>query len=185
MLHPYTVAILTCLTGGVRVHADVADPELEPLAYDFAAAVYGTLNDPRGWTRAGLSWCPSDGPHADLEVVLATPATVDRLCYPIRTNGEVSCALDGRAVINLERWERGTPAWSALTEYRHYVVNHEVGHLLGLGHAHRCVGLGRAPLMMQQSRRHVPCDTAAWPTFHEVGMVRAATASACASSPCP
>lgn len=161
-----------CATGGTRVFVYAVDPELTDREPAFVEAVFSTLNDPRGWGRAGVQFCPSEAAEADIWVGLALPNSVDLLCAPIETKGEVSCALDDRAVINVKRWDHGTRAWSDLTEYRDYVINHEVGHLLGLGHEKRCTMTGRAPLMMQQSRRRLPCDTNPWPTSFEVAKMK-------------
>lgn len=174
MIHSYTIALLMC-SGGVRVFVDAVDPELVEREPAFVEAVFATLNDDRGWGRAGVSFCPADIADADIRVSLALPSSVDLLCAPIETNGQVSCALDGHAVINLERWDHATPAWSALQSYRHYVINHEVGHLLGMGHAKRCTSSGKAPLMMQQSRRRLRCEPNPWPTFHETNSVASST----------
>src|SRR5690606_20797300 len=48
---------------------------------------------------------------------------------------------------------QATPTWPYdLDAYQHYVVNHEVGHFLGLGHAACGGGAQRAPVMVQQSK---------------------------------
>ena len=78
-------------TGAVRtVRVEVEDG----LAVDgpaFAATVMATLNDPRGWGADGsVSFARTDG-DAELRVILASPATVDDLCAPLDTGGEVSC----------------------------------------------------------------------------------------------
>ena len=130
----------------------------------FAATVMATLNDARGWGGDGsISFARTDG-DAELRVVLASPTRVDALCAPLRTGGEVSCGRAGHAVLNLRRWVEATQEYAAdKVMYRQYLVNHEVGHLLGHQHE-RCGGAGQlAPLMQQQSYKVAPCLPNAWP----------------------
>lgn len=130
----------------------------------FAATVMATLNDPRGWGGDGsMSFARTDG-DAELRVLLASPETVDDLCAPLRTDGEVSCGRAGHAALNLRRWVEATQEYAAdKTLYRQYLVNHEVGHLLGHQHE-RCGGPGQiAPVMQQQSYKVAPCVPNAWP----------------------
>lgn len=133
---------------------------------DFAAEVDAALLDPRGWTVAdGVSLQRTDADAATLTVVLASPATTDRLCRPLRTMGRYSCYASDRAVINVDRWLRGAPSYADdLPSYRTYVVNHEVGH--GLGHGHRsCPTAGApAPVMVQQTKGLSGCARNPWPT---------------------
>ncbi|MEN0129389.1 MAG: DUF3152 domain-containing protein [Brevundimonas sp.] len=150
-------------TGTVRrVRVEVEDG-LPVDASRFAAFVMRTLNDPRSWGADGTMSFDRTAGRADLRVVLASPDTVDRLCAPLRTRGQVSCGRAGRATINFRRWVLATDEFTNRTTYRRYVVNHEVGHLLG--HAHeRCQGAGRlAPVMQQQTYRVAPCAPNAWP----------------------
>lgn len=145
----------------VRVEVEAGLP-VEPNA--FAATVMAVLNDPRGWGADGaLSFARTDG-EAELQVVLASPATVDALCAPLETVGQFSCARDGRAAINAARWAAAAPEFGLdRTLYRHYVVNHEVGHLLGEGHVD-CPGAGLlAPVMQQQTVAVAPCVPNGWP----------------------
>ncbi|MEV4165955.1 DUF3152 domain-containing protein [Nonomuraea dietziae] len=127
---------------------------------EFAADVHATLNDPRGWGR----FLRVDHGPARLSVALTSPFTTDRECWPLRTGGELSCWNGRRSVINARRWARGVAQYRGdLEGYRHYLVNHEVGH--GLGHHHvGCPGRGMpAPVMVQQSKSLERCLPNPWP----------------------
>ena len=118
-----------------------------------AAEIHRILADPRGWGADGAVAFQrvARGP-VDFRVVLAAPATVDRLCHPLLTHGALSCATGSRAVLNVLRWRRGAPAFRGkVALYRHYLVNHEVGHVLGHGHASCPASGAPAPVMMQQT----------------------------------
>lgn len=137
---------------------------------EFAAAVEAILSDPRGWTTAddvGLQRV-TDPDEAELVVSLATPDIVDMLCYPLVTEGHVSCAKEGRAVINAERWHQGAPpSGLGLEDYRAYLISHEVGHLLGHDHED-CPGPGAlAPVMLQQTLGIGECTPNPWPAPDE------------------
>lgn len=131
-------------------------------AADFAAAVEETLADERGWTKGGgLAFRRTRG--AALRIVLASPATTDRLCAPLQTRGKVSCRNGNDVVINALRWRKGVPFYDDLGAYRDYVVNHEVGHALGFGHQ-PCPAPGRpAPVMLQQTLGLQGCAANPWP----------------------
>lgn len=142
-------------------------------ATQFAAVVQATLADARGWQSAeGVRFVPvspeelAGGTAVDIRVTLATPALTARLCAPLNTTvSQVSCWNRGRAVLNLQRWVRGSSTYGDnLTGYRTYLVNHEVGH--GLGHQHQhCPGPGKpAPIMVQQTKSLEGCTAWSWPT---------------------
>lgn len=132
----------------------------------FADLVDQTLTDPRSWGNGGrLSFQRvASGPVA-FRVTLASPATVDRLCAALNTNGYTSCYdSHGRAVLNQARWETGVP-WYAddMTTYRRYMINHEVGHALGHSHVF-CPRPGAlAPTMQQQTLGMQGCRANPWP----------------------
>ncbi len=132
---------------------------------EFTAEVERILSDPRGWTAAdGLSLQRVPGPEAEMTVTLATPDTVDLLCFPLDTDGDVSCAQEGRAIINVLRWQEGAePSRLPLGGYREYLISHEVGHVLGHHHV-PCPGPDvLAPVMLQQTLGIAPCAPNPWP----------------------
>ncbi|WP_051433212.1 DUF3152 domain-containing protein, partial [Promicromonospora kroppenstedtii] len=130
----------------------------------FADAVLTTLNDPRGWHGAdGSTFARTDSDRYDARVVLASPGTTDRLCLPLDTIGELSCGIKETAVLNFRRWATGSDAWRDVTRYRQYLVNHEVGHVIGYHHD-LCRGKGRhATIMVQQTTTTSGCIPEPWP----------------------
>ncbi|WP_344503736.1 DUF3152 domain-containing protein [Dactylosporangium maewongense] len=137
------------------------DPE------EFAVAVHATLGDPRSWIAGGrvsFQRVPGGQP-SELTVHLATPATTDSMCARrgVRTRGEVSCRGGRDVIINLKRWQLGVPWYPVLGDYRDMVVNHEVGHFLGNGHA-VCPRKGApAPVMARQTFGLEGCERNPWP----------------------
>mgnify|MGYP000891274421 CR=1 FL=1 len=131
---------------------------------EFAASVDATLADPRSWIADGSVSLQRVDAGAGTRIVLATPGTVDSMCAPLRTNGIYSCGQGGTAVLNLDRWNSGIDVWTGpIEEYRHYVVNHEYGHVLGHGHA-SCPGAGQLdPVMAQQTKGLDGCLPNGWP----------------------
>ena len=132
---------------------------------EFGRDIERVLSDPRSWGADGRpSLQRVDAGEPQFRVTLASPRTTDRLCAPLDTNGYFSCGNGGRAVLNAARWLQGAPSYAgALPAYREYLVNHEVGHVLGHGHE-PCPGQGRpAPVMLQQTKGLAGCVRNPWP----------------------
>jgi hypothetical protein len=131
----------------------------------FARTVDATLADRRSWIGSGRVRLQRVGRDVrpDFTIYLATPATRDKLCGT-RADGFTSCRNGDRVVVNIARWARGVPEYRGhLTEYRQYIVNHEVGHRLGRKHE-LCPGRGRpAPVMQQQTLGLHGCMQNSWP----------------------
>lgn len=129
----------------------------------FAADVLATLNDPRSWGHGGTRTFARTAGAADVVVVLASPDTSAALCRPLVTYGRASCRQGTRAILTSYRWVVGAHSFPDLAVYRQYVVNHEVGHVLGRRHE-QCGGAGQlAPVMQQQTYGVAPCRPNGWP----------------------
>ena len=136
---------------------------LDPV--ELASFVETTLADPRSWIADGITGWERVETGGEFMLVVASPSTVDRLCLPLNTIGQLSCGNNGYIALNLHRWMTATEEWPAdLLTYRQYLVNHEVGHyVLGPGHP-SCPGPGElAPLMQQQTKGLDGCLPNAWP----------------------
>jgi Protein of unknown function (DUF3152) len=147
--------------AGLRV-AVLVEGALPVSVDEVATEIRRVLGDSRGWRRSGYAFHLVDE-QPDIEIVLASPALTDRLCAPLLTLGRYSCAQGGHAVLNFGRWQGGAPAYGSLDRYRIYMINHEVGHLLGRAHAY-CLEAGAlSPVMVQQTKGVAPCRPNPWP----------------------
>lgn len=113
---------------------------------------------------------PADAPY---RIVLAEGDEVDCLCLPYDTYGKYSCQNGPVVALNADRWRSADPKWTGdLDTYRRMVVNHEVGHLLGMRHPRpQCPRPDRpAPVMIQQSTELNGCLPNARPLDDEVAV---------------
>lgn len=148
-----------------RVSVEVEDG-LPVSVEEFSTFVMKTLNHKKSWAKDGAVTFARTDKDPDLRVILASPGTVDDKCAPLETGGRWSCGTNGRAMINAERWVNGADAVldadGDMLTYRRYLINHEVGHLLGYGHE-TCTQKGElAPVMAQQSIRMDGCEPNGW-----------------------
>jgi hypothetical protein len=145
-----------------------------PIPVDqFASVVDATLADPRSWTAGStvrLQRVDGQAAGYSFTVYLATPGTARERCLGGGINivwrGEpyTSCRVGDTVLINIARYLRGVPDYGApIGAYQQYVINHEVGHVLGHGHEF-CPGRGApAPVMQQQTFGLQGCVAQAWP----------------------
>lgn len=145
--------------GRVATWSLEIEPGLDVTMSDFAPEAIALLEQPQGWTATGQVQMQRVDSGAEIRVVLARAATVDAYCARagLRTNGRFSCWVDGFAMLNLDRWTGGASTHTDLDVYRSYLINHEVGHGLGMGHR-SCPEAGApAPVMMQQTKTVGAC----------------------------
>jgi uncharacterized protein DUF3152 len=118
----------------------------------FGDFVENVLEDPRSWGGGGeVTLLRVDRGTPDLRIRLTSQTTARRLCG-FEVPFDTSCRIDDEVYLSVARWIRGAKSFGAnLTGYRQYMVNHEVGHFLGLGHELCSVQGGPAPVMMQQT----------------------------------
>ena len=128
------------------------------------------LNDQRGWrTVVEKEFQVINFTEADFNIFFASPTTVDEMCYPLETNGIYSCRNGNQVVINMFRWLSGGKDFGLdLATYRLYLINHEIGHLLGWGHTNCPSQNALAPLMMQQSKTTDGCIPNGWPIYERI-----------------
>lgn len=147
---------------------------------DFKTKVAETLNDPRGWSRAGLKFIEVSSGQ-DVNVILSDPAS---LGATPGCSADLSCTTwANQVIINDIRWREGTEASRAggmsTRDYQHMVINHEMGHWLGhYAHVDGCTAEngflgGLAPIMVQQSTGLRGCTGFnAWPLEAELWTLR-------------
>ncbi|MCX5388104.1 DUF3152 domain-containing protein [Streptomyces sp. NBC_00083] len=131
-----------------------------------AVDIQAILSDPRSWAAHGKGRFQLVASGADVVIKIATPRTTDKLCASVGdTGGELNCEVAGGVVVNLKRWVTGSPQYDGPpAEYRHLIINHEIGHLIGYHQHMACPGAGKpAPVMMQQIKGLNGCTSNAWP----------------------
>ncbi|MFF8291406.1 DUF3152 domain-containing protein [Streptomyces sp. NPDC016309] len=132
-----------------------------------AQEIQRILAHPQGWAAHGRGSFQLVAEDPDFVIRIATPATADALCLAqgFDTGGELNCETADGVVVNLKRWMLGSPTFTGPpAEYRHLIINHEVGHEIGIRRHMGCAAPGRpAPVMMQQIKGLDGCRSNAWP----------------------
>lgn len=136
---------------------------------EFSSQVNQTLNDGRGWAQLGVSF-KEVASGGNFSLILSEAALVPSFSSGCDT--EWSCRVGSSVIINDNRWRGASDSWNAaggsMRDYRHMVINHEVGHWLGHGHL-SCAGAGQsAPVMQQQSISLEGCSFNPWPLTSEL-----------------
>ena len=136
---------------------------------NFKKVVAETLNDERGWKRAGVEFKYVET-GGRLHMILAEPSIIGALggC-----SSQLSCTVKPSVYINDDRYMNASESYRALgisvDNYRTMVINHEVGHWLGHDHIVSCeTSTGLAPIMLQQSTGLRGCRPNYWPLSSEL-----------------
>ena len=162
------------------IYADIGE--------QFNENVLSVLNDERGWKKYGYKFVrvndddTMSGHTQVLRILLVSLDEVRREC----NTKNLSCYVPAthRIFINADNWMGNapisveTPPGMELDEYRNYVINHEVGHSLGLNHPNNNTSMGnssqcdmsragtKGSVMMQMSKGSKfisPCKPNCWP----------------------
>ena len=127
------------------------------------------LSDKRGWRRMGYKFDYIDV-NSDLEVNFSILFVSDSYIKNKCNFSGLSCADISKNIIyiNVDRWRRGSKlSGLKLDDYRTYVINHEVGHILGRGHNKPGRRGTRVPVMVQQTLGIGECKPNPWPLIWE------------------
>lgn len=136
---------------------------------EFSTQTAETLSDTRGWSQLGIKFKQvSSG--GDFHLILAEASRVPS--YSPGCSADWSCRVGVSVIINDDRWAGATTAWNnaggSLRDYRHMVINHEIGHWLGHGHINCSAPGAYAPIMQQQSIDLQGCKFNPWPLPSEL-----------------
>lgn len=140
---------------------------------EFKTLASATLNDIRGWSQLGVQFKEVSS-AGNFNIILSQAENLPS--FSSGCTADWSCNAGNNVIINDNRWAGATAAWNnaggSLRDYRHMVINHEVGHWLGHGHS-TCSGAGNlAAVMQQQSIDLQGCAFNPWPLPSELWSTR-------------
>jgi len=129
-----------------------------------------TLADPRGWAGRGYTFVHrAHIQPVDVVLALCDKDEMDARFGHAPELRDLSVTNFGtrpaRVYFHRDNWESPPPLFTGtLQSYREYLVQHEIGHALGRGHATEETDGGACPVMYQQSKGTSRCTPNAWIT---------------------
>ena len=150
----------------------------------FKSQVKKILTDPRGWKKYGydfkrrsnISFYGQHKGNVYFSIELMEDDEISRLFPTVssRNNKLSVCDMYNHKIyINKYRWHNGSEASKLpLDMYRHYVINHEVGHILGKYHRRSRNSDGTTPVMMQQTKGTYGCTPNPFPSDEDAENTR-------------
>ncbi|MFF4170265.1 DUF3152 domain-containing protein [Streptomyces sp. NPDC001744] len=167
--------------GVLRRYRVQVEDGIDLSARQAADEIQRILAHPRSWAAHGRGRFQLVSENADFVIRIATPDTADALCLRqgLDTHGELNCETTDGVVVNLRRWMLGSPTFAGgAAEYRHLIINHEVGHEIGIRTHMACPGPGKlAPAMMQQIKGLNGCRSNAYPYDEDGNYITGPTVS--------
>lgn len=132
-----------------------------------------TLNDPKSWP---VIWLETKNPLlSNWSVCLEKQQFIDNEYSKHITGLSVTEFYDGKSPKTLFSYENFTKVPKPLLgtynihQYRTYLILHECGHALGLGHKRTTIG--PAPVMLQQTLGLKKLDKNVWPLKSEINLL--------------
>jgi len=127
--------------------------------------IYETLNDPRGWYSLGYKFVERSKNY-DFLIKKKTTGEINNETKSMSLHN-LSVTFKGyfettEVWINRENWNSVPINFTGThKEYRQYLVQHEIGHVLGYDHVTYRVGR-KCPVMYQQTKGTLKCKPNPW-----------------------
>jgi hypothetical protein len=134
------------------------------------------LSNKKGWKKLGYKFKYIDDiKDIDILIYISPNDYIDNVCG-FDKEYKLSCAVTqsnkpnkGIIYLNVDNWRNGSKLSKlCLQDYRNYMVNHEIGHILGRDHLFAKDYKNKlAPVMIQQTKGIENCIPNCWPLVFE------------------